>query len=93
MGATGNLSLIQEMASHMADEARAVNNYMKGNTVSIGGGLNYWGPSITNYKSKGLASSIWVRDVCCYFYRIPAPLVPGVATKSHLESRFCNTDV
>ena len=26
----GNLSLIRAMASHMGDEARAVNNYMKG---------------------------------------------------------------
>ena len=29
MAASGNLSLIHTMASHMGDEARAVNNYMK----------------------------------------------------------------
>ena len=46
MAATGNLSLVRAMASHMGDEARAVNNYMKGNTVSKGGGLNYWGPTM-----------------------------------------------
>ena len=41
--ATGNLTLVGEMAAHMATEARAVNNYMKGNTAKLGGGLNYWG--------------------------------------------------
>ena len=46
MAATGNLRLIREMAGHMADEARAVNNYMKGNTANKGGGLNYWGPTM-----------------------------------------------
>jgi hypothetical protein len=46
MAATGNLSLVRAMASHMGDEARAVNNYMKGNTVRLGGGLNYWGPTM-----------------------------------------------
>eukprot|EP00040_Diaphanoeca_grandis_P005636 m.33801 g.33801 ORF g.33801 m.33801 type:complete len:925 (+) comp16874_c0_seq1:89-2863(+) len=46
MAATGNLSLINAMASHMGDEARAVNNFMKGNTVGMGGGLNYWGPTM-----------------------------------------------
>eukprot|EP00041_Stephanoeca_diplocostata_P002713 m.29340 g.29340 ORF g.29340 m.29340 type:complete len:940 (+) comp13702_c0_seq1:79-2898(+) len=46
MAATGNLTLIHAMASHMGDEARAVNNYMKGNTVGKGGGLNYWGPTM-----------------------------------------------
>ena len=40
------------------------------------------GPSITNYKSKW--RNIWIRDVFCY--RIPAPLVPGVPTKTRLES-------
>ena len=29
-----------------ADEARAVNNYMQGNTVGKGGGLDYWGPTM-----------------------------------------------
>ena len=38
MAATGNLSLIRAMASHMGDEARAVNNYLKGNTLGKGGG-------------------------------------------------------
>lgn len=46
MAATGNLSLIKEMAAHMGDEARAVNNYMQGNTVGKGGGLDYWGPTM-----------------------------------------------
>ena len=39
--------------------------------------------SITHYKSKW-RSNIWIRDVFCY--RIPAPLVPGVPTKTRLES-------
>lgn len=47
MGATGNMSLVKQMAAHMATEARAVNNYMKGNADSNkGGGLNYWGPTM-----------------------------------------------
>lgn len=46
MAATGNLSLIKDMAAHMGDEARAVNNYMQGNTVGKGGGLDYWGPTM-----------------------------------------------
>ena len=29
----------------------------------------------------------------CYFYRIPAPLMPGVPTKTRLESRFCNKEM
>mmetsp|Transcript_4933 Transcript_4933/g.14906 ORF Transcript_4933/g.14906 Transcript_4933/m.14906 type:complete len:922 (+) Transcript_4933:43-2808(+) len=46
MAATGNMTLIKAMAAHMGDEARAVNNYMKGNTVGKGGGLDYWGPTM-----------------------------------------------
>eukprot|EP00039_Didymoeca_costata_P006293 m.88967 g.88967 ORF g.88967 m.88967 type:complete len:909 (-) comp13199_c0_seq1:177-2903(-) len=46
MAATGNLTLINAMASHMGDEARAFNNFLKGETNSIGGGLNYWSPTI-----------------------------------------------
>lgn len=46
MAATGNLALVKTMAAHMAAEARAVNNYMEGNTVGKGGGLDYWGPTI-----------------------------------------------
>lgn len=38
MAATGNLSLIRAMAVNMGTEARAVNNYLKGNTRGIGGG-------------------------------------------------------
>ena len=44
------------------------------------------GQSITNYKSKWPASNIWTRDVLCY--RIPAPLVRRVQTKTRLESRI-----
>ena len=40
------------------------------------------GQSVTNYKSKW--RNIWIRDVFCY--RIPAPLVLGVPTKTRLES-------
>jgi hypothetical protein len=46
MAATGNLELVKTMAAHMAEEARAVNNYMEGNTVGKGGGLDYWGPTM-----------------------------------------------
>ena len=46
MAATGNLTLIKAMGAHMGDEARAVNNYMQGNTVAKGGGLDYWGPTM-----------------------------------------------
>ena len=38
----------------------------------------------THHKSKWLASNIWNRDVFCY--RILAPSVPGVPTKTRLES-------
>jgi beta-glucosidase-like glycosyl hydrolase len=38
MAATGNLSLIRAMGAQMGDEARAVNNYMQGNTAGKGGG-------------------------------------------------------
>ena len=37
---------------------------------------------MTNYKSKW--HNIWIRDVICYW--IPAPLLPGVPTKTRLES-------
>jgi hypothetical protein len=52
MAATGNLSLIKEMAAHMGDEARAVNNYMQGNTVGKGGGLDYWGPTMNIVRDR-----------------------------------------
>lgn len=52
MAATGNLSLIKEMAAHMGDEARAVNNYMQGNTVGKGGGLDYWGPTMNIARDR-----------------------------------------
>lgn len=40
MAATGNLSLVHAMGVHMGDEARAVNNYLKGNTLGKGGGVS-----------------------------------------------------
>ena len=40
------------------------------------------GPSTTNYKSKW--RTIWIRDAFCY--RIPAPWVLGVPTKTRLKS-------
>lgn len=46
MAATGNLTLVNAMAAHMANEARAVNNYVQGNTFQKGAGLNYWGPTM-----------------------------------------------
>ena len=47
MAATFNMTLVGAMAGHMADEARAVNNYLKGvPDPSKGGGLNYWGPTM-----------------------------------------------
>ena len=54
MAATGNLSLVNQMTAHMATEARAVNNYMKGNAdKSKGGGLNYWGPTM-NVRTRAM---------------------------------------
>ena len=47
MAATFNMSLINAMAAHMADEARAINNILEGKPSStLGGGLNYWGPTL-----------------------------------------------
>ena len=40
--------------------------------------LEAWrGQWIIHCSSKWLASNIWIRDVFCYFYRVPASLVLG----------------
>eukprot|EP01060_Flectonema_neradi_P029100 TRINITY_DN3946_c0_g1_i1.p1 TRINITY_DN3946_c0_g1~~TRINITY_DN3946_c0_g1_i1.p1 ORF type:complete len:738 (+),score=180.77 TRINITY_DN3946_c0_g1_i1:72-2216(+) len=48
MAATGNLSLISEMANVISTEGRAVNNIAvsKDEIFSKGAGLNYWGPTM-----------------------------------------------
>jgi len=47
MGATFNLTLVQDMATHMSDEARAINNILAGKpSPTLGGGLSYWGPTM-----------------------------------------------
>ena len=73
MAATGNLALIKAMAAHMADEARAVNNYMQGNTVGKGGGLDYWGPTI-NIGRDPRWGRTQVRDASVL--QPPSPLFP-----------------
>ena len=47
----------------------------------------------TAYRSKWLASIIWIRDVfCSQHLRYPAPKVPTVRTKTRLGPRFCNKE-
>jgi len=72
MAATGNLSLIKAMAAHMGDEARAVNNYMQGNTVGKGGGLDYWGPTMNIGRDPVTCQCIAPRAVS--LSRCPLPL-------------------
>ena len=46
LAATGNVSLMQAMATVVGDEARALNNLVRGTVFAKGAGLNYWGPTM-----------------------------------------------
>ena len=45
LAATGNMTLIEEMAGVMGTEGRALNNIANGTTFDKGTGLDYWGPT------------------------------------------------
>ena len=53
-----------------------------------GGACN--GQSISNYV---IAPTFLAQNVALRCVLPPAPLVPGVPTKTHLESRICDTHV
>jgi beta-glucosidase-like glycosyl hydrolase len=53
MAATGNMTLVQEMATVMGTEFRALNNMAKATDVhtSLGAGLSIYGPTINIIRS------------------------------------------